>query len=314
MSPAAPYSTATEPSSTSAALPAMTAAALPVIAPAAAPPSAGAALRWATAELAAAGCETPRLDAELLLADSLGVVRERLHSEPDGVLDQAVTARFAGAVGRRGAGREPVAYILGRRPFRDLELTVDRRALIPRPETEHLVESALRLPAGWRVLDVGTGCGAVALALAMERPDLEVHGSDLSRPALELAGENSRRLGLDVRWHHADLLEGAREDHRAVVANLPYVADGERGSLAPEILRHEPHDALFAGADGLNAIRRLAAQLTVRRGVRFVALEVGAGQGPAVSRLLRDSGFGHVRSERDLAGIERVVAGERAPA
>jgi release factor glutamine methyltransferase len=277
-------------------------------------PSIAAVLRSATAELAAAGCETPRLDAELLLADSLGVARERLHSEPEGALDRAPAARFSRALARRGGGREPVAYILASRAFRGLELTVDRRALIPRPETEHLVESALGLPVGSRVLDVGTGCGAVALALARERPDLEVHGSDLSRPALELAGENSRRLGLAVRWHHADLLEGAREDYSAVVANLPYIADRERDSLAPEILRHEPHDALFAGADGLSAIRGLAAQLAVRGDVRFVALEVGAGQAPAVSGLLRDGGFEHLRSERDLAGIERVVVAERGQA
>ena len=145
-----------------------------------------------TGELAAAGCEAPRLDAEVLLADSLGVPRGRLHSEPELVLEPAALEGFAEALRRRAAGREPVAYITSRRGFRALELAVDSRALIPRPETEHLVECALGLPAGWRVLDVGTGCGAVALALAHERPDLEVDGSDLSRAALALAAENSR--------------------------------------------------------------------------------------------------------------------------
>jgi release factor glutamine methyltransferase len=272
---------------------------------------AAAALRCASSELAAAGCEAPRLDAEVLLADRLGVARSRLHSEPEQVLEPDVLEGFQAALRRRARGREPVAYILSRRGFRALELEVDPRALIPRPETEHLVEAALSLPAGWRVLDVGTGCGAVALALAHERGDLELHGSDLSRAALELAQANSRRLGLVVRWHHADLLEGLQEPFQAVLANLPYVAEHERDSLAPEILRHEPHDALFAGADGLSAIRRLAAQLAVRRDVRFAALEVGAGQAPTVGRLLLDSGFQAVRSERDLAGIERVVVGER---
>ncbi|HUH80327.1 MAG TPA: peptide chain release factor N(5)-glutamine methyltransferase [Solirubrobacteraceae bacterium] len=276
--------------------------------------NAAAALRSATGELAAAGCETPRLDAELLLADRLGVARGRLHSEPELVLEPAVLEGFAGALRRRAHTREPVAYILSRRGFRELELAVDRRALIPRPETEHLVECALGLPAGWRVLDVGTGCGAVALALAQERPDLEVHGSDLSRAALVLAGENARRLGLEVGWLHADLLEGIGDRYEAVVANLPYIGEPERASLAPEILRHEPHDALFAGADGLHAIRRLAAQLAVRPRVRFAALEVGARQAPLVARLLRESGFEEVRSERDLAGIERVVVGERVAA
>ncbi|MGO9751657.1 MAG: peptide chain release factor N(5)-glutamine methyltransferase [Solirubrobacteraceae bacterium] len=276
--------------------------------------NAAAALRSATGELAAAGCEAPRLDAEVLLADSLGVPRSRLHSEPELVLEPAVLEGFEQALRRRSAEREPVAYILTRRGFRSLELTVDGRALIPRPETEHLLESALGLPQGWRVLDVGTGCGAVALALADERADLVVHGSDLSRAALALAAENSARLGLDVQWLHADLLEGLEDRYQAVLANLPYIAEGERASLAPEILRHEPHDALFAGTDGLSAIRRLAGQLALRPSVRFTALEVGAGQAPAVAELLRDSGFEEVRSERDLAGIERVVVGERVAA
>ncbi|HTY96994.1 MAG TPA: peptide chain release factor N(5)-glutamine methyltransferase [Solirubrobacteraceae bacterium] len=276
--------------------------------------NAATALRSAAGELAAAGCETPRLDAELMLADSLGVARGRLHSEPELELDRDARAGFADALRRRAAEREPVAYIVSRRGFRELELAVDPRALIPRPETEHLVESALGLPPGWRVLDVGTGCGAVALALASERPHLEVHGSDISARALELAGENSRRLGIAVRWLAADLLDGLEGPYQAIVANLPYIAEGERASLAPEILRHEPHDALFAGLDGLSAIRRLAAQLAVRRDVRFAALEVGAGQAPAVAGLLRESGFPSVRSERDLAGVERVVVGERGGA
>ena len=287
------------------------AGAAPATATAAAAVSVAAALRSATAELAAAGCETPRLDAEVLLADGLGVARSRLHSEPELVLEPDVLDGFAETLRRRADAREPVAYILGRRGFRELELTVDARALIPRPETEHLLESALGLPAGWRVLDVGTGCGAVALALAHERPDLIIEGSDLSHGALALAAGNSARLGLAVGWLHADLLEGVEDRYQAVLANLPYIAEGERASLAPEILRHEPHDALFAGTDGLSAIRRLAAQLALRPQVRFTALEVGAGQAPAVAGLLRDCGFDAVRSERDLAGIERVVVGER---
>jgi release factor glutamine methyltransferase len=151
----------------------------------------------------------------------------------------------------------------------------------------------------------------VALALKDERPDLEVSGSDVSLPALELARSNAARLGLEVDWLHADLLDGVEDEFDAVLANPPYVAESERSLLAPEILRHEPAGALFAGADGLEVIRALLAQIATRERVRLVALEVGAGQAPAVSELVRAAGFGAVRSELDLAGIERVVVGER---
>ncbi len=146
---------------------------------------------------------------------------------------------FQDAVRRRAVEREPVAYILGRRDFRRLELAVDRRALVPRPETELLVEVGLGLAAGARVLDLGTGSGAVALALKDERPDLRVSGSDISEAALELAELNARRLELDVQWLHADLLEEVGE-FDAILSNPPYVADSERATLAPEIVRHEP--------------------------------------------------------------------------
>jgi release factor glutamine methyltransferase len=214
------------------------------------------------------------------------------------------------AVRRRAVQREPLAYILGRRAFRHLELAVDARALIPRPETELLVETALALRYGAHVLDVGTGSGAVALALKDERPDLDVTGSELSEPALEVAQANARRLGLEVRWLHADLLAGVPDAFDAVLANLPYVAQSDSAALAPEITRHEPPDALFAGPDGLVAIRALLAQLAERERVHFLALEVGAGQAPAVLELTRAAGFEAVRSEPDLAGIERVVVGE----
>jgi release factor glutamine methyltransferase len=217
---------------------------------------------------------------------------------------------FQGAVRRRAVEREPVAYIVGRRGFRRLELAVDERVLVPRPETELLVECALALPAGIRVLDVGTGSGAVALALKDERPDLDVAGSELSEPALEVARGNGLRLGLDVRWLEADLLAGLPDEFDAILANLPYVAESERSALAPEITRHEPPSALFAGPDGLAAIRALLAQLEHRERVSFLALEVGAGQAAAVAELTRAGGFRSVRRERDLAGIDRVVIGE----
>jgi release factor glutamine methyltransferase len=268
------------------------------------------ALEGAITAIAAAGCETPRLDAELLLAHVLDVPRERLITDRDLTVEGPAVRAFQDAVRRRAVQREPVAYILGRRDFRNLELAVDPRALIPRPETELLVEMALGLGYGAHVLDVGTGSGAVALALKDERPDLDVAGSELNEGALELARANGRRLGVEVRWLHADLLAGVPDEFDAVLANLPYVAERERATLAPEILRHEPSDALFAGPDGLGAIRALLAQLPAREQVELVALEVGAGQAPAVEEMTRAAGFRAVRSVPDLAGVERVVLGE----
>jgi release factor glutamine methyltransferase len=268
------------------------------------------ALSGATAQLAAGGCDTPRLDAELLLAHVLGVSRERLYAGDDLGLDGAAQRALHESVRRRASAREPVAYITGRRAFRHLNLAVDRRALIPRPETELLVEAALALPAGARVLDVGTGCGAVALALAQERPDLSVTASDISREALALARENARRLGLEVRFVQSDLLGGLRDEFDALVANLPYVAETQRATLAPEITRHEPPAALFGGEDGLAKIAALAAQLPRFARLALVGLEVGAGQAETVAELVRGAGFARARIEADLAGINRVVIGE----
>jgi release factor glutamine methyltransferase len=270
------------------------------------------ALDGAVTAIGAAGCETPRLDAELLLADALGVARERLFVDAQLIVAGPAVRTFQDYVRRRSVLREPVAYILGRRHFRRLELSSDARALIPRPETELLVEVALSLPEGVRVLDVGTGSGAVALALKDERPDLEVTGSDLSADALALAGVNGERLGLDVHWLTADLLEGVPDEFDAILSNPPYVPDRDRAMLPPEILRHEPASALFAGDDGLDAIRLLLGQAAGRSSLRTLELEVGAGQAAVVGELMRAAGFPSVHAERDLAGIERVVVGERA--
>ena len=269
------------------------------------------ALDGAITAITAAGCETPRLDAELLLAHALGVGREQLLLDPDALVAGPAVRAFQDAVRRRAVGREPVAYIVGRRGFRNLELSVDRRALIPRPESELLVDVALGLGAGARVLDLGTGSGAVALALKDERGDLQVSGSDSSEAALELARANAERLQLDVRWLHADLLDGVGE-FDAILCNPPYVAESERAELQPEIVRHEPPEALFAGPDGLSTIRALLAQLADRPQVRLLALEIGAGQAPAVAELVRAAGFDAIRFERDLARIQRVVVAERS--
>jgi release factor glutamine methyltransferase len=260
-------------------------------------------LAAATAKLAEAGSETPRLDAELLLASALGVGRERLLIDGDEQLDRQAFERFEALLERRVA-REPVAYILGRKEFRRITIAVDPRVLIPRPETELLVEVGLSLPPGSRVVDVGTGSGAVALALKDERPDLDVVGTDVSVDALTVARSNADWLGLEVELVRADLLYGVAGPVDAVLANLPYVeADAE---LSPEITRYEPAAALYAGADGLDLIRRLVAQA---RGLPLLALEIGAEQAPAVRRLLERTGFRSSEVLRDLGGHERVVVG-----
>lgn len=266
-------------------------------------PGVGAAAREGARRLAAAGCETPRLDAELLLAHVLGVDRGRLVIESRVPLETDELARYEALIARRER-REPVAYIVGVKQFRRLTLAVDRRVLIPRPETELLVEVALELPAGARVLDVGTGSGAVALAVKDERPDLEVVGTDVDAGAIELARANARRLALELTFAIGDLTAGLSGD--AVLANLPYVADG--APLLPEISRWEPAGALFAGPDGLAVIRRLVSGLD---GFSLAALEVGFDQADAVAALLVDGGFAQVERRRDLAGHERVLAGRR---
>jgi release factor glutamine methyltransferase len=273
--------------------------------------------------LAAAGCPTARLDAELLLSSAMGVGRERLVMDRDLVLDPVVCERFCALLARRVA-HEPVAYILGRRDFRHLTLAVDPRVLIPRPETELLVEVGLELDPGARVIDVGTGSGAVALALKQERPDLDVMGLDVSPDALEVARSNAAALGLDVAFLQGDLLEGAWAEvgtagklglgGAAVLANLPYVADG--AELEPDIVEYEPAGALFAGADGVDLVRRLVEQVAGGDGVpgvagrpSLVALEIGPEQAAEVSRLVGEAGFASVEVRRDLAGLERVVVG-----
>jgi release factor glutamine methyltransferase len=240
----------------------------------------------------------------VLLAAAMGVDRAALIADPGQGMEPGAARAFQDFA-RRRVQREPVAYILGRKGFRRLELAVDPRVLIPRPETEHVVEAALGLPAGARVVDVGTGSGAIALALADERPDLDVVGTEASAGALAVARANAARLGLAVELLEGDLLEPVSGDVDAVLSNPPYVAAGER--LAPE-LGYEPVEALYGGEDGLDVYRRL---VPAAAGVRFVAFEVGAGQAADVAALVREAGFDSIEVVPDLAGIERVVVGRK---
>jgi release factor glutamine methyltransferase len=254
-------------------------------------------LAGATASLTEVGCETPRLDAELLLAHVLGVDRAQLVIRGDEEAGGDDRTRYLALLTRR-VKREPVAYILGRRDFRHLTLLVDPRVL---------VEVGLTLPAGARVADVGTGSGAVALALKDERPDLDVVGVDVSSGALSVARMNASRLALQVELVQGDLLEGVVCD--AVLANLPYIAEDEL--LPPDVALYEPRVALLAGRDGLDVVRRLVAQAGSREEISVLALEIGHDQTDSVSALIADAGFGAIERLRDLAGHGRVIVGSR---
>ena len=261
----------------------------------------GDALAAAIARLAAAGVPEPRADAEVLLARALDTTRAGLVVGARRPLPGTAARDFAALVGRR-AGREPLHYILGEREFWSLPLAVDRRVLVPRPETELVVETALRLaPAARRVLDVGTGSGAIAAALARELPAARVWASDVDTDALAVARANLARQAPGVALVCGDLLAPFRTAaFDLVAANPPYVADAELGGLAPEVRDHEPRVALAAGPDGLAALGRLMAEAPrVLAPGGWLVVEVGAGQAAAVRRLAEE------------AGAERCQAGRR---
>lgn len=254
------------------------------------------ALREAERRLAAAGLETPRVDAELLVAHALGVSRTGLYADLD-----APVEGLEPLLARREA-REPLAYVLGEWGFRRLTLKTDARALVPRPETEVVVERALALLEGIekpRVLDIGVGSGAIALSLKDERPDARVTGVDVSPDALALARENAERLGLDVELREQGV-DAAAEGWDLVVSNPPYVETLE--GLEPE-LGYEPEGALLG--EGFYELISQAAQ------TRFLVFEVGDGQAGDVARVLELAGYRDIRITCDLAGLERVVEGAR---
>ncbi len=287
----------------------------------------GRALREAGARLASSS-ESPDLDAQLLLAEVLGLERPGLLARLTEDLPAAAAEPFAAVIERRAAG-EPVAYLLGRAWFHGLSFAVNASVLIPRPETELLVDWGLAwlaarertLPAP-RVLDVGTGSGAVIVALAHAwrerfpraagRPEPHWTAVDLSEAALAVARENARRLLPEavIDFRHADLWPTESASYDLVLANLPYVGTDELDLLAPDVRDHEPHEALFAGPDGLDCIGRLIAGLPKRLAVGgAVGLEVGWKQADAVAGLLAAALPGAmVERRRDLAGVGRLVA------
>ena len=271
----------------------------------------GDALAAAIARLAAAGVPEPRADAAVLLAHVLGTTRTALVAGARDPFPPGAAAAFGALLDRRVA-REPVHYLVGEREFWSLPLTVDRRVLVPRPETELVVETALRLaPAARRILDVGTGSGAIAAALARELPAARVWASDVTADALAVARANLARHAPGVVLVRGDLLAPFRTAaFDLVAANPPYVTDAALGGLAPEVRDHEPRVALAAGPDGLAALGRLVAEAPrVLAPGGWLVMEVGAGQAAAVRRLAEASGR-YVRIEvvRDHAGIERVLA------
>lgn len=262
----------------------------------------------AQALAAAAHLGLERLDAQLLLLQVLGPpARDRawLLAHDGDTLDGAQQQQFTVLCSRRAAG-EPLAYIAGRKEFFGLELMVDRRVLVPRPDTETLVEWALEVLAPLpspSVVDLGTGSGAIALAIKSRRPDAQVLATDRSHDALQVAGANARALGLAVEFRHAGWLEGVAGRFDLIVSNPPYVAAGDPHLRA---LSHEPSNALVAGADGLDDVRAIARQAPARlRPFGWLLLEHGYDQAAAVRELLANAGFSQVASRRDLGGIER---------
>jgi release factor glutamine methyltransferase len=266
-------------------------------------------VRGTAARLDADGIVTARLDAELLVAHVLGISRSALAVERNRELSATERERVAQLAARRAA-REPLQYIVGEWGFRRLTLTVDERALIPRPETETVVERCLALLEGRdapRVLDVGTGSGAIALAIADEHPGARVTGIDVSAEALSLARENSARTGVAIELLEIDLLSGLTgADWDLVVSNPPYVRPDEATGLAPEVVEWEPHVALFDAGHTETLVRAAAAVLATRGAL---VLESYDERARAVADLLSRAGFVDVAVTRDLAGRDRVVEG-----
>lgn len=278
----------------------------------------GSLVKWATDDFRARGIENPRLDAEVLVAHALGIDRTRVIIESLRPLDPAELALLRELVKRRRS-HEPVAYLRGMREFYGLPFRVDRRVLIPRPDTEALVDVALarssHVSLSMRLLDLCTGSGCVAITIARQRPTSKVVASDLSPDALAVARENAFRLGAyNVAFIESDLFSKIPPESRfdVITANPPYIATAEIDGLMPDVRDFEPRQALDGGPDGLDFVRRIVHEAPAFLDPGGVlALEIGAGEAAAVRALFEDQGYGDVRVDRDYGKIERVVSGVR---
>jgi release factor glutamine methyltransferase len=265
-------------------------------------------------QLQQAGIRNPERDAELLLLYTTGLGRTDLITQPERALSVAESKRYRELIARRALS-EPIQYITGEREFYGLRFVVTPDVLIPRPETEHLVEAALeRIPsqAPFRIADVGAGSGAIAVALAVARPLAKITAIDISPAALKIAAENANAHGVAgrVSFREADLLGNIDDEYDIVVSNPPYIADGEREALDPQVRDYEPSEALFAGPTGLEIYERLIPQAShVLRLGGWLLMEIGAGQQLQLSRLLKD--WPNVSFVPDLQGIPRVVLAQR---
>ena len=273
-------------------------------------------IRWTAARFTERSLPTPRLDAEILVAHALALPRVQLYVQFDRPLTPGELADIRALIKRRQAG-ESVAYLVGKKEFWGIDFSVDARVLVPRPDTETLIEEARERLAGVespRIVDVGTGSGAIALTLAKLFPAAAVVAVDLSPGALEVARANAERLGLAVTFLEGDLDAplAAHAPFSLIAANLPYIPSGEMATLPAEV-KSEPALALDGGADGLALVRRLVttAPALLAPGGALV-LEIGAGQAAATAELLGAAGLSDVRVRRDLGGIDRVVSGVRA--
>lgn len=273
-------------------------------------------LKWTTQYFEKQGIEGARFESELLLSHALKLDRIFLYAKFDQPLEAEELASFKLLVKRR-AKNEPMAYITGQRGFMTINLKTDARALIPRPDTETLVEAALgHLPDDAHILDVGTGSGAIALSILEQKPGAKATAIDVSQDALELAQENAKTLELEdrVTFLCSDLLSDLESDQTfdAILSNPPYVGESEKEEMTTSVLEYEPHMALFAGDDGLDIIKRLVPQAHqhLNEGGRFMC-EIGYAQGPQVSALFVNQGFKDVEVIQDINRKDRVVVGTR---